>query len=41
MLFNVNTHPTSLHRSIQIIIAKKKKKKNVSDNMRNWFNFDT
>ena len=40
MLFNVNTHPTSLHRSIQIIIAKKKKK-NVSDNMQNWFNFDT
>ena len=23
MLFNVNTQPTSLHKSIQIIIAKK------------------
>ena len=41
MLFNVNTHPTSLHRSIQIIIAKKKKKKNLSENMQKGLNFYT
>ena len=35
MLFFVNTHPTSLHASIQI-----KTRTNLSDNMQSWSSFD-